>query len=173
LSRVGVFALLIFLIMGFPLSADGSEDSARSEEKTESLQNSSQWEQEIYEELSQKVKAAKVPFATLKFVLSRINRDSLPQDRKKALDKVLDLAKKYDLELRRGKSYSRVEMELKRELSLSKNKSVKTKVISAIKIKDKVDVITIKEKKDKKIKEIKDKIIEKKEKEKEIIEKIK
>ncbi|MBN1798204.1 MAG: hypothetical protein JW822_06490 [Spirochaetales bacterium] len=160
MRRVGVCVLFIVLIVSFPLSAQSDEDNVKTGENTESIQSSSEWEQEIYEELSRKMKAANMPLKTLKFVLSRIDRDTLPKDRKQALDKIFDLTKKYDLELRRGKSYSSVALELKRELALSKKNSDKTKIISVKKVKDKTDKIAVKEKEDKEIKEVKEKIKE-------------
>jgi hypothetical protein len=160
LKRGGIFIILIFLFMDFSFFADSYNDN------TESTSSIEQWEQDVVEELSVKAQKAHIPLSTLRFVLSRIDKHMLPHDRTQALEKIFDLTKRYDLELRRGKSLSKVEVELKRELALSKDKKDKPKVMSAIKLKEKTDVKEVKEKKDEKIKEVKDKIKEKKEKEK-------
>jgi hypothetical protein len=153
-SKAVIFLCLFSMAAVFPVCADQESGTPPG------LDNA------ILAELVEKVKQAHVPESTLDFVLKRLDVGLLPRDHELAVTSLLDMVKRYDAELRRGKSLSRLNLELKREMLLIKEKKVKVGQPSVITVKEKIKNEKPSAEKEKKVTEVKEKIKEKKEKEK-------
>jgi hypothetical protein len=153
--KAGIVLCILFIITGFSSFAENG------------VRDHSGLNAALLQELNEKVKLANIPQSTLNFVLTQVDTGVLPQERGQAVKQLLDLVKRYDAQLRKGASYSRLRLELKQELALDKldkDKKVKVKAASVIKAKKKITAEKATEKNAKEIKAVKEKIKEKKEK---------
>ncbi len=153
--RAGIVFCILFIITGFSSFAENG------------VRDHSGLNAALLQELNEKVKLANIPQSTLNFVLTQVDTGVLPQERGQAVEQLLDLVKRYDAQLRKGASYSRLRLELKQELALDKldkdkKVRVKVKAASVIKAKKKITAEKATEKNAKEIKAVKEKIKEKK-----------
>jgi hypothetical protein len=148
-----IISVSAFLIISLCLFADSEETTVTMENTSYNIIHTIVWKEIFYAELNSKLLDTNITEAAVLLISNELKAEELSDNPVIAALEVFDLARKYDVKLRRGDCSDNIIGELRQEIALRKKEDNSNKLLIIFYTNDRYKEFVLKDKKDKKVKD--------------------